>query len=157
MGFSTLRSSVPVISTLTCAKPYVPVVAALLMLASAGWATSIKWSRDITVTFAPGSVSPEAKAVDDLRALMQAAGAVCRRFGIEVIVLEEIMANVAAAGGRGTDRTAGLRRLLVDLGAPPDRIFEGASAVANPPWQRDATRPWRPDTVEVELVCTPGQ
>ena len=131
-------------------KTHFAFVALSLALGSAACgATSYKWARDVVVGFAPGSAALDSGGADELRKLMEAAGESCRTYGIDVIVVAEVMGEVPAeARTQPTLRTSEVSRILQNLGAPANRIYEGVSSIAK------AGPKARPDTVDIELVCT---
>lgn len=127
------------------------VLTALSFLAGA---TSIKHVDNQTFTFPAGSAVPTEEMRSHLARVFSQMLSHCGRSGLEVVVLEEAVAEVSNERPP-TERTAALGRLLVDAGVPSARIHEGSFAVDVPPmYLRGRRTPI--GAVEMQLVCTPS-
>ncbi|MDP9907917.1 hypothetical protein J2W27_000010 [Variovorax boronicumulans] len=122
------------------------------VLCSNADARSIKHLENVILTFPPSSSVVAASSVRSLSQTIDRAAQKCPTWGIEVIALEAVIDPMHRM--IAMNRNASLRTALVQLGAPPGRIYGETFDARRPPsYVRDQVPT---NAVQVQLVCTPG-
>ncbi|MDM0059527.1 hypothetical protein [Variovorax fucosicus] len=122
------------------------------VLCSDAGATSIRFSQDVTRLFEPRSSIVAASAVRSLVGALEQVAQKCATYGVEVAVL-----GAAIDPARRTiavDRNESVRRVLIQLGVTPRRIYEQTFDLRRPPMH--LRNQVTPNAVEMQVVCIPG-